>query len=79
MFEVQHASPRLGSIIHTTKEDMAKGTYAKQVNMLVVQRSDVYRHKSSVGDFLLFRSFRARCTKRRRTISTANACWIAPR
>jgi hypothetical protein len=28
MFEVQHASPRVGSIIRTTKEDMVKGIYA---------------------------------------------------
>jgi alpha-ketoglutarate-dependent taurine dioxygenase len=39
MFEVQHASPRVGTIIHTTKEDMVKGTYAAQINQLLTERS----------------------------------------
>ena len=39
MFEVQHASPRVGSIIRTTKQDMVKGTYAKEINELLTQRS----------------------------------------
>lgn len=39
MFEVQDASPRVGSIIHTTKEDMVAGTYADQINGLLAKRS----------------------------------------
>ena len=39
MFEVQHASPRVGSIIRTTKEDMVKGTYAEEINRLLPERS----------------------------------------
>ena len=39
MFEVQHASPRVGSIIRTTKQDMVKGTYADEINRLLTQRS----------------------------------------
>jgi hypothetical protein len=31
MFEIQHASPRVGSVIRTTKEDMVKGTYAAEI------------------------------------------------
>jgi hypothetical protein len=29
MFEIQHASPRVGSVIRTTKQDMIKGTCGK--------------------------------------------------
>jgi alpha-ketoglutarate-dependent taurine dioxygenase len=39
MFEVQHASPRVGSIIRTRKEDMVKGTYAAEINRLLTERS----------------------------------------
>lgn len=39
MFEIQHASPRVGSIIRTTKQDMVKGTYADQINRLLAERS----------------------------------------
>ena len=39
MFDVQHASPRVGSIIRTTKEDMVKGTYAAEINWLLTERS----------------------------------------
>lgn len=39
MFEVQHASPRVGSIIRTTKDDMVKGTYADRINALLTERS----------------------------------------
>ena len=31
MFEIQHASPRVGSVIRTTREDMVKGTYAAEI------------------------------------------------
>lgn len=39
MFEVQHASPRVGSTIRTTKEEMVSGVYAEQINGLLKQRS----------------------------------------
>jgi alpha-ketoglutarate-dependent taurine dioxygenase len=39
MFEVEHASPRVGSIIRTTKDDMVKGTYAGEINQLLAERS----------------------------------------
>src|SRR5208283_1499444 len=39
MFEIEHASPRVGSIIRTTKEDMLKGTYAAEINRLLTERS----------------------------------------
>ncbi len=39
MFEIQDVSPRVGSIIRTTKEDMVKGTYADEINRLLVERS----------------------------------------
>ena len=39
MFEVHHASPRVGSVIKTTKEDMLKGTYAEQIKELLTERS----------------------------------------
>ena len=39
MFEVEHASPRVGSVIRTTKEDMVAGTYADQINELLRERS----------------------------------------
>jgi alpha-ketoglutarate-dependent taurine dioxygenase len=39
MFEVQHATPRVGSIIRTTKEDMVKGTHAADINQLLAERS----------------------------------------
>jgi alpha-ketoglutarate-dependent taurine dioxygenase len=39
MFEVTHASPRVGSTIRTTKEDMLKGTYAAEIEQLLVERS----------------------------------------
>src|SRR5258708_5778543 len=39
MFEIQHASPRVGSVIRTTKEDMVKGTYAAEINRLLAERS----------------------------------------
>ena len=39
MFQIQHASPRVGSIIRTTKEDVVKGTYAAEINRLLTERS----------------------------------------
>jgi alpha-ketoglutarate-dependent taurine dioxygenase len=39
MFETQDASPLVGTIIRTTKEDMVKGTYADRINRLVSERS----------------------------------------
>ncbi len=39
MFEVQHASPRVGSTIRMTREDMVKGTYAGEINRLLTERS----------------------------------------
>lgn len=39
MFEVQDASPRVGSIIRTTKEDMLRGTYAERINGMLEDRS----------------------------------------
>src|SRR5580658_7630097 len=39
MFEVQHASPHVGSIIRTTKEEMVKGTHAAEINRLLSERS----------------------------------------
>jgi alpha-ketoglutarate-dependent taurine dioxygenase len=39
MFEVQDVSPRVGSIIRTTKDDMVKGTYADKINGLLAARS----------------------------------------
>ncbi len=39
MFEIQHASPRVGTIIRTTKEDMVKGTHAAEINRLLTERS----------------------------------------
>jgi alpha-ketoglutarate-dependent taurine dioxygenase len=39
MFEVQHASPLVGSIIRTTKADMVKGTYAADIRRLLAERS----------------------------------------
>jgi alpha-ketoglutarate-dependent taurine dioxygenase len=39
VFEVQNASPRVGSVIRTTKADMLKGTYAAEINRLLVERS----------------------------------------
>ena len=39
MFEIQHASPRVGSVIRTTKEDMLEGTYAAEINRLLAERS----------------------------------------
>jgi alpha-ketoglutarate-dependent taurine dioxygenase len=39
MFEIQHASPRVGTIIRTTKQDMVNGTYADQINQLLTERS----------------------------------------
>jgi alpha-ketoglutarate-dependent taurine dioxygenase len=38
MFDVQSASPRIGSTIRMTKEDMVKGTYAGEINRLLVER-----------------------------------------
>ncbi len=39
MFEVHHASPRVGSTIRTTRQDMLKGTYADQIKGLLTERS----------------------------------------
>jgi alpha-ketoglutarate-dependent taurine dioxygenase len=39
MFEIHHASPRVGSIIRTTKKDMLAGTYAEEIQRLLVERS----------------------------------------
>lgn len=39
MFEVQHVSPRVGSIIRTTKQDMLRGTYADRINGMLEDRS----------------------------------------
>ena len=39
MFEVQDVSPRVGSIIRTTKKDMVNGTYAEEINRLLPERS----------------------------------------
>src|SRR6201999_3045471 len=39
MFEVEHASPRVGSTIRTTKEEMLSGTYAGEINRLLEERS----------------------------------------
>jgi alpha-ketoglutarate-dependent taurine dioxygenase len=39
MFEVQHASPRVGSTIRMSKQDMVSGKYADQINHLLVERS----------------------------------------
>ncbi len=39
MFEVEHASPRVGSVIRTTKEDMVRGTYAAEIKQLLPERS----------------------------------------
>jgi alpha-ketoglutarate-dependent taurine dioxygenase len=39
MFEIEHASPRVGSVIRTTKKDMLAGTYADEIRQLLVERS----------------------------------------
>jgi alpha-ketoglutarate-dependent taurine dioxygenase len=39
MFEIQHASARVGSIIRTTKQDMVKGTHAAEIRRLLPERS----------------------------------------
>ncbi len=39
MFEVHHASPRVGSVIRTTKQAMLAGTYADDIKQLLVERS----------------------------------------
>ena len=39
MFEVQNASPRIGTIVRTTKDDMIKGTHADEINRLLKERS----------------------------------------
>ena len=39
MFEVEHASPRVGSVIRTTKEDMVRGNYAADIKRLLTERS----------------------------------------
>jgi alpha-ketoglutarate-dependent taurine dioxygenase len=39
MFEIEHASPRVGSVIRTTKKDMLAGTYADDIKQLLVERS----------------------------------------
>ncbi|HTH26916.1 MAG TPA: TauD/TfdA family dioxygenase [Sphingobium sp.] len=39
MFEIEHASPRVGTIVRTTKADMLKGTYADEINRLLTERS----------------------------------------
>ena len=39
MFDVQHASPRVGSTIRVSKADMVKGTYAAAINDLLKKRS----------------------------------------
>jgi alpha-ketoglutarate-dependent taurine dioxygenase len=39
MFETQNASPLVGTIIQTTKEDMLAGIYADDINRLVEERS----------------------------------------
>jgi alpha-ketoglutarate-dependent taurine dioxygenase len=39
MFEIQHASPRVGSVIRTTKREMLAGTHAEDIKQLLVERS----------------------------------------
>jgi alpha-ketoglutarate-dependent taurine dioxygenase len=39
MFEVEHASPRVGSVIRTTKEEMVSGVHAEKINALLKDRS----------------------------------------
>ena len=39
MFDVQHSSPRVGSVIRTTKEEMVKGTHAAEIKRLLTERS----------------------------------------
>lgn len=39
MFEVEHAKPRVGSVIRTTKEEMVSGVHAEEINRLLKERS----------------------------------------
>ena len=39
MFEVQHASPKVGSVIRTTKKEMLAGSHAEDIKQLLVERS----------------------------------------
>ncbi|HEX7854631.1 MAG TPA: TauD/TfdA family dioxygenase [Sphingobium sp.] len=39
MFDVQHASPRVGSTVRISKEDMVRGTYAGEIRQLLTERS----------------------------------------
>ncbi len=39
MFEVHDVSPRVGSVIRTTRQDMLNGTYAARIEQLLVERS----------------------------------------
>ncbi len=39
MFEIQHASPRVGSVIRTTKKAMLGGSHAQDIQQLLVERS----------------------------------------
>jgi len=39
MFEIEHASPRVGSVIRTIKKDMLAGTSAEEIKQLLVERS----------------------------------------
>lgn len=39
MFETQDASPRVGTVIRMSKEDMVNGTYADEINRLLPERS----------------------------------------
>jgi alpha-ketoglutarate-dependent taurine dioxygenase len=39
MFEIEHASPRVGSVIRTTKKHMLSGSYAEDIGHLLVERS----------------------------------------
>jgi alpha-ketoglutarate-dependent taurine dioxygenase len=39
MFDVEHASPRVGSVIRTTKEEMVSGAHAAEINRLLRERS----------------------------------------
>lgn len=39
MFELEHASPRVGTIVRTTKQEMLDGSHAAEIEKLLVERS----------------------------------------
>lgn len=39
MFEIHDASPRVGSVVRTTKHEMLDGSHAEQIKRLLVERS----------------------------------------